>query len=176
MVVMSIEQYKCEAERQLSDQDTYSRLTGGPTKKYKMWLTNLVNDAVSLGIFDQKLASSLIPEFPASPIFHHLPKTHKGLHPLHERPIIAGIGSLNEKLGEWLDSVLQPLVCSLLSFLKDTNHLLSVGKDMTWDDNMSQVYTLVFHMRKLLRSLLFTWTYFTMLNINHLFWMFYNIC
>lgn len=48
---MGVEQYRCEAERQLSDWDTYSRLSGDPTKKYKMLLTSLVDEGVHLGIF-----------------------------------------------------------------------------------------------------------------------------
>lgn len=37
------------------------------------------------------------------PTFHHLPKTHKDLDTLCARPIVTGIGSLNEQIGQWLD-------------------------------------------------------------------------
>lgn len=100
-----------------------------------MLLNNLLNEGVFWGIFDKKMALNLIPEYPVSPIFHHLPKIHKGLNPLNRGLIIAGIGSINEKLGEWLDNVLQPLVCSLPSYLKDTNHLLSIVNGRVWDDS-----------------------------------------
>lgn len=58
------------------------------------------------------------------PIFHHLPKVHKDLSPLTGRPIVAGIGSLNEHLGHWVDQQLQPLVMEMPSFLHDSKQLL----------------------------------------------------
>lgn len=75
---------------------------------------------------------SPIPEYPTIPTFYHLPKTHKGLEPLRVRPIISGIGSLNERLGKWLDRYLQ-LVVQLPRYLKDTNHLLQLLGDFTWE-------------------------------------------
>lgn len=57
-------------------------------------------------------------------VFHNLPKVHKGLSPLVGRPIFAGIGSLNERLGEWMNSQLQPMVCNLPGYLRDTKKLL----------------------------------------------------
>lgn len=69
------------------------------------------------------------------PIFHHLPKIHKGLHPLTGRPIVAGIGSLNERLGEWVDRQLQPLVTALPVFLRDTKQLLLKLDGFAWEKN-----------------------------------------
>lgn len=68
----------------------------------------------------------LVPEFPIVPIFHHLPKIHKGLDPLCGRLIVLGIGSLSERLEQWMDGQLQPTVHSLPSYLRDANHLLSI--------------------------------------------------
>lgn len=75
-------------------------------------------------------AESLFPECPILPTVHHLPKTHKGLDHLHGRPIVTGIGSLNEKLGKRMASQLLSLLCSLPSYLKDTNHLLNPMKEV----------------------------------------------
>lgn len=63
------------------------------------------------------------------PIFRHLLKIHKGLNPLTGRPIVTAIGSLNERLGQWLDQ-LQPLVMDQPGFLRDTKQLLSKLKDL----------------------------------------------
>lgn len=71
----------------------------------------------------------LIPDAPIAPIFHHLPYTHKGLNPLVGRHNVAGFGSLNERMEQWLDHQLQPLVSRLPSYLYYTNHLLRLFQD-----------------------------------------------
>lgn len=63
-------------------------------------------------------------EAPVTPIIHALPKIHKGLDPPPLRPIVSGIGSLTERLGEWLDAILQPLVRRTPGFIKDTGDVL----------------------------------------------------
>lgn len=73
----------------------------------------LVLKGVHLGVLSWKEGENMVAIAPIMPVFHHLPKTHKGLDPLKGRPIVAGIGSLNEHLGLWVDCQLQPLVRSL---------------------------------------------------------------
>lgn len=72
-------------------------------------LSTLLDRAVSSGIFTQKERDMFIPDCLIMPVFHHFPKIHKGLDPLFGRPIIAGIGTLSERLGQWVDDQLQPL-------------------------------------------------------------------
>lgn len=124
VVVLDASSCKEEALRQLSDQTTYHRLRGDPTGSFKWELSALLDRAVSMGIFTTKDKEMLIPAFPVMPIFHHLPKLHKGLTPLTGRPIVAGIGSLNERLGQWVDQQLQQLVTELPGYLRDTKQLL----------------------------------------------------
>lgn len=68
----------------------------------------------------------LIPDHLILPTFYPLLKVHKDLNPLHGKPIINGIGSHNERINQWLDGQLQPLVYDLPGFLRDTNPLLGV--------------------------------------------------
>lgn len=65
-------------------------------------------------------------------MFHHLPKVQKNHIPVQGRPIVAGIGSLLERLGEWVDEHLQPLVTRLPGYLRDTGHLLAHIHEMKW--------------------------------------------
>ena len=57
---------------------------------------------------------------PRTPVFR-LPKVHKEKIPL--RQIISGNDSPTEKISEYLDYVLQPIVQKLTSYIKDTNKL-----------------------------------------------------
>lgn len=66
------------------------------------------------------------------PVFHFLPKVHKGLNPLTGRPIVAGIDSLKERLGQWIEQQLQPLVVELPRFPKDTKQLLNKLQNFEW--------------------------------------------
>lgn len=132
VVVMDASVYHDEAIRQLSDQNIYMKLLGDPTRTYRGILYNLIKKGTHLGVLSIKEAESLIPECPIIATFHHLPKTHKGLDPLYGRPIVAGISSLNERLRQWLDGQLHPIVSSLPSFLKDTNHLLNAMREVVW--------------------------------------------
>lgn len=78
-------------------------------------------------------------EHPIRPIFHFLPKVHKGCNPLTGRPIVAGIDSINERFGQWIDHQLQPLVVALLGYLRDTKHLLFKPKDFKWNNELRWV-------------------------------------
>lgn len=95
MVVMNTEMYRLEALHPLINTDTYIRLKGD--SKYKSIMATLVRKGVNLGIFSNKEAEVFNPKHPILPTFHHLPKTHKEFSPLQGRPIIPGIGSLNEQ-------------------------------------------------------------------------------
>lgn len=134
-MVLNSDMYKNEALRQLSDTGTYQKLRADPTFPFIAELSLLLSRAVHAGIFTQKKADMLIPDCPIMPVFHHLPKFHKGLNPLVGRPIVAGIGSLNELLGEWLDSQLQPMVCNLPGYLRDTKQLLIKLQNFKWRSN-----------------------------------------
>lgn len=104
VIVLDTAAYRGEALRQLSDIDIYVPLKSNPTDKYKTILKSLINKWASLGAFTPKETQALVPEFLIVPIFHHLPKDHKGLDPLCGRPIVLGIGSLSEHLGRWMDN------------------------------------------------------------------------
>lgn len=47
-------------------------------------------------------------------------------------PLVAGIGSLLEHLGEWVDKLLQPLVLHLPGFIQDTETVLSQIHNIHW--------------------------------------------
>ena len=61
--------------------------------------------------------------------FYLLPKIHKGLSSVKERPVISNCCCITEHMSEYLDHHLNPLVSSTRSYVKDTNHFLAkLGK------------------------------------------------
>ena len=58
--------------------------------------------------------------------FYLLPKIHKGLSDVGGRPVISNCDTATEHVSEYLDFHLNPLVGKTRSFVKDTNHFLSL--------------------------------------------------
>lgn len=54
---------------------------------------------LEMGVLNNKLVDFMFVEYPVVPLFHHLPKVHKADIPVKGHPIVAGIGSLLERLG-----------------------------------------------------------------------------
>lgn len=54
-------------------------------------------------------------------------------------PIIAGVGSLVERVCIWLDNLLQPLVQRVPGHIKDTKELLKTLYDFEWKNHYTWV-------------------------------------
>ncbi|XP_056390398.1 uncharacterized protein LOC130284250 [Hyla sarda] len=123
----------------LADRNTYCKLKGDPTRAFQDALKKVLKEGVELGAIDKKLEESLFVTSPVIPVFHSLPKLHKGLFPPPLRPIVAGIGSLVERLGEWVDHHLQPLTTITPTFLQDTKHTINILSKIKWESSYSWV-------------------------------------
>ena len=58
-----------------------------------------------------------------------LPKIHKRLDNVPGRPVISNCGTPTEKASVFLDHHLQPIMKSVVSYIKDTNDFLSKLKN-----------------------------------------------
>lgn len=92
-----------------------------------------------MGVLDLKCMEYLFVANLITPIFHHLPKVHKQDIPVQECPIAVGIGSLLERLSEWVDSFLQPLVIHLPGYIEDTGHVLAHVKKIRWSSECTWI-------------------------------------
>lgn len=117
----------------LSDDKTYRKLSTDPTVEIQKSLKSLLSEGVNMGVFDQKQSDKLYVEHPVRPIFHSFPKTHKNIFPPPLRPIVSGIGSIGERLGEWLDLHLQPLVTPIPGYIQDSKHVVMTLDNAPWD-------------------------------------------
>lgn len=123
----------------LSQEDTYRSLTSDPTLIFKKSLGKLLMEGVSLGVITPKIGEFLNVEHPVTPIFHGLPKTHKSVFPPPLRPIISGIGSLCERVSEWVDTYLQPIVRTRPGYLRDSKQVLQSFQGAGWEETHSWV-------------------------------------
>lgn len=99
----------------------------------------LLEEGLALGVITPKIAQYINVEFPVLPKFYGLPKTHKDIFPPPLRPIISGIGSLCERLIEWVDAHLQPLLSSRPGYLRDSKQVLQVLNDARWEGKYSWI-------------------------------------
>lgn len=90
-----------------------------------------------MGVLSNIEAEKMYVEYPTMPIFHSFPTLHKGIFPHPLRLIVAGIGSMGEPLGAWLDSFLQPLSSLSPAHIKDTKHLVTMLDGQGWKKSLS---------------------------------------
>ena len=123
VVVMDRVKYVAEAMRQLGDVGVYVTLDKDPTEYMIKKVNKRVKKAHSDGsISDSTLDYLLVNSCAKAGRFYLLPKLHKKGCP--GRPVISGCGTPTEKISEFVDYHLKPLVTTIPSFVKDTNDFL----------------------------------------------------
>lgn len=101
----------------LLDSNTYCKLAHNPSKEMSSALDHLLGNIQS-GVKDNKQREYFLVKNPICPIFHAFSRTHKNYFPPPFRLLIAGIGSLIERMCSWLDDLLQPLVIRAPDYVK----------------------------------------------------------
>lgn len=128
-IVMSEEAYIAEAYRQLTDSRYYHKLDEDPTQDHADRVKDLLQEMSDNGHFQRDTKKYLTPHNPQTARFYHLPKIHKPNIP--GRPIVSSCGAPTERISEYIDHHLRPLVTKIPSYLKDTTDflqkLLSLG-------------------------------------------------
>ena len=121
--------YLKEVEKQLSDRSTYLE-----TKVIEKDLVNLVEQSNKM--FENLQRKSMIQEREKNYFkfnfkkatnlgkLYLLPKIHKGLSNVPGRPVISNCGTPTEKVSEFLDHQLQPIMKQGNSYIKDTGDFL----------------------------------------------------
>lgn len=120
-VVMSRETYTAEAYRWLTDHRHYLKLDVDPTEGHAERVKALILEMHENRFLTKNSAKYLTPENPRAARFYHLPKIHKTTVPV---PIVSSNGAPTERISEYVDFHLQPLVAATSSYLKDTADFL----------------------------------------------------
>ncbi|CAJ0937580.1 unnamed protein product [Ranitomeya imitator] len=110
--------------RRDNDCATYSIFRGLCSNRLTRGLSTILSAAVDGEVITKELAAALVVKEPTISTFYLLPKIHKNICVPPGRPIVSGRGNFLENINKWIDSILQPLVVGLPSFLKDTTQLL----------------------------------------------------
>lgn len=129
IVVWHKDLYTAEAERQLKDSNYYSPLAKSTTKKDNAIVRHTIKQAIKGGYLPAE-ASRAINSEPRESRFYLLPKIHKANNP--GRPIVSACACPTVLISSFLDSLFQPLVANLQTFIKDTNHTLQLLVDFSF--------------------------------------------
>ena len=139
VVVWDRNLYKQEAERQLSDSTFYERLDRDFTVDYNKTVCEVVKEAITKGELPAS-AINLVVENPRTSRFYVLPKIHKPGNP--GRPIVSACNCPTELIATYLDRITTPLVQSLPSYVKDTNHMLRIADSFRFPGTFNYVFTM----------------------------------
>ena len=142
--------YIAECERQLNNSDHYKKLDHNPTETLNNRILKTLQSAVHLEDLTEDEAIYLFRDSPQTSNFYTLPKIHKENNP--GRPIVNSIGSITEKLSEFVDENIKKLAQQVPSYIKDTTHFLIMIQDITIDPDdllitidVSSLYTNIIH-------------------------------
>ncbi len=72
----------------------------------------------------------LVNKKPRTPLLYTQPKIHKGVLPPPCRPIVSGNDSPSERISQFVDFFLKPIVPKIPSYIKDTTHFLKLIEDL----------------------------------------------
>ncbi|XP_063385554.1 uncharacterized protein LOC134671624 [Cydia fagiglandana] len=127
-VVMNSTDYDSKIRHLLDDSLVYKPVSYNPTARVSRRIRAVIKDNREL--FEEDVFDRLYkPKIVLPPKLYGLPKVHKRNVPL--RPIVSQISSPTYDLAKHVASVLQPLVGSMSSFVKDSRHFIDILKGIT---------------------------------------------
>ena len=115
-----------------TNENVYQRLQTDCTPSITKKVNNAINEAALLNVIDTDTAEGLKVRNPNPGNLYCLPKIHKtpGDKRPPPRPICNSRNAPTEKISQWVDEQLQPLVKELPSYVKDDNDLLRKIKNI----------------------------------------------
>ena len=138
-VVWRIDLYQQEAIRQLSDQTFYTKVNKDLTSPNQ----KIVKDTIQELITKQELpvtAQNLIINTPRTSCIYFKPKIHKANNPGH--PIVSACSCPTELISSYLDKVMTPIIKSLPSYIKDSNHALEIFRNFNFSGENKIIFTM----------------------------------
>ena len=122
VVIVGVDDYIQEANRQLDNKDFYKKLTIDTTEINQIKVNRTITDLKSSHLLNEKIANDLLSSEAKTPQFKMLPKVHKEGNP--GRPVVSSIDYHTAKISKYIDNQLQPHVKELKSYVKDSTDFI----------------------------------------------------
>jgi hypothetical protein len=124
VVILNKIDYINEANNQLKDKRTYTRLTKDITLDKQKEINEYLKECLERKWISENEYKYLCTYQPRTALFYLLPKIHKPQRPPPGRPIVSACGSITEKISEFVDAIIRPYVQIQASYIKDTQDFL----------------------------------------------------
>ena len=124
IVILNREDYIKEAMRQLKNKQFYIECKENLTMKHHNLVQELVSELFDKEIISEQTYKYLSTGGKRTSVFYLLPKIHKNLKNPPGRPIVSSIDCPTERISMMLDIILQPLLFTTRSYIKDTPDFL----------------------------------------------------
>ena len=126
IVILDKDNYIAEGERQLQDKQFYEEtnmdLTGEVIHRVNLFLNNMLQR----GQITEKTSSFLTTDIDRTQQLYLLPKIHKDMNNPPGRPIVSGSGGPTEKISQFVDHFIGPLVPLSRSYIRDPTHMINI--------------------------------------------------
>ena len=139
---MDTKEYVTEANRQLDDTSTYTKLDKDPTDEFNLVVETYLTKMVENGDITKRVKKIIHLNKPRTPQIYFLPKIHKGKIPPPGRSIVSANSCPTENISAFIDHFLNTLVKERKSYVKDTTDFinqiedLDITKDITMQDSI----------------------------------------
>ena len=115
VVILDVEDYVKEAERQLNNKENYRKINYGPTTDNNETIHKVISRFQKENLLSKNIFQGLKTENPKTPHFYLKPKVHKEGNP--GRPVVSSIYFYTSKISKYIDYHLQPIVKEILSYV-----------------------------------------------------------
>ena len=113
-------------ERQLQDQQFYEETSTDLTGEVIHRVNLFVNNMLQRGQITEKTSSYLTTDIDRTQQLYLLPKIHKDMNNPPGRPIVSGSGGPTEKISQFVDHFIGPLVPLSQSYIRDSTHMINI--------------------------------------------------
>ena len=136
VVVWHKQLYMDEAYRQLTDDQHYTQETEDMTSIHNNVIQQEINRLIVNGDLPKSAVHLIVPN-PRTAKFYILPKIHKANTP--GRPIVSACNCPTERISSFLDDIMQPIVHSLPSYIKDTTDALQTFQNYRFSSSSNKL-------------------------------------
>ena len=136
VVVMPVEMYIEEGNRQLNDSTCYEKTSKNSIVATFSKYHEMLKEWTDRGSLEWEEFDFLRVCHPRIPALYLLPKIHKNPTKPPGRPIVSCIGSLLEPTSMYIDFFLRPFVAALPAYIQDTGDFLKRIDGLFWADDM----------------------------------------
>ena len=130
VVIQDRRDYIEEGLKQLNDKKFYREVDTDLTAHHRDLVSLKVTNMLRAGEITDKCANYLVIDNPRTANFYLLPKIHKGKIPPPGRPIVSANECPTERISQFVDHFIQPIVPTLKSYIKDSGHFLNILNEM----------------------------------------------